>query len=120
MGVEITRAAPDRLSALASVLGRAFVTEPMVRWPLGDHGDLEERFTRAFEYFIEDLIPLGMVWEAGAAVGALVWITPDQAGAWEQAMLSNRRMAALTEDRGRRFDSFWEWSTRSSRTIQPV
>jgi len=51
---------------LASVFGRAFVGEPMMRWPLGDHGDIEERFTRCFEYFLEDLVTLGMVWEAGS------------------------------------------------------
>ena len=109
MGVDITQAAPDRLPALALVFGRAFVTEPMMRWPLGEHGDIEERFTNAFKYFLEDLIPLGMVWEAGHAVGAATWIPPDRADAWAQAQSSDARMHALTEDGGRRYDAFWEW-----------
>jgi hypothetical protein len=68
--VEITQAGSDRLSALASVLGRAFVVEPMMRWPLGGCVDVEERLIRCFEYFIEDLIQVGTVWEAGEAKGA--------------------------------------------------
>jgi ribosomal protein S18 acetylase RimI-like enzyme len=109
VGVEITLAAPDRLSALASVIGRAFVVEPMLRWPLGVHGDVVERFIRGFEYFIEDLIQLGMVWEAGEALGALVWIPPDGAEAWKESQLNQSRMHALTDDGGRRYDAFWEW-----------
>ena len=65
MPVQITRAERDRLPVVASVLGRAFVTEPMMCWPLGPHGDIEERVVRAFEYFLDSLIDLGMVWEAG-------------------------------------------------------
>jgi hypothetical protein len=42
-----------RLTALATIFGRAFVEEPMVRWPLGSNGDLVERFTRGFVYFLE-------------------------------------------------------------------
>jgi Sigma-70, region 4 len=30
---------PDRLVALATVFGRAFVNEPMMRWPIGEEGD---------------------------------------------------------------------------------
>ena len=107
--VEITQAAPDRLSVLASVLGRAFVVEPMMRWPLGVHGDIEERITRCFEYFLESLIELGMVWEAGRGTGAAVWIPPDQLDAWEEAQRQDSRVYALTEDGGRRWDAFWEW-----------
>ncbi len=91
----------------------------MVRWPFGEHGDVEARFIRAFEFFIENLIPLGMVWEAGEAMGALVWISPDQSDAWHQAMLGNSRFRELTEDGGRRFDSLWEW-VESKVPVEPV
>jgi hypothetical protein len=70
--VEIAQATPDRLPALASVLGRAFVVEPMMRWPLGESDDHEARLVRAFEMFMGDPIRLGLVWEAGAATGALI------------------------------------------------
>src|SRR3954462_3720766 len=65
--IEVAQAGPDRLSALAPVFGRAFVSEPMMLWPMGEHGDLVERFTRCFEYSLESLLESGMVWEAGAA-----------------------------------------------------
>jgi hypothetical protein len=98
--VEITQAGSDRLSALASVLGRAFVVEPMMRWPLGGCVDVEERLIRCSEYFIEDLIQVGTVWEAGEAKGALVWIPPDRTDALEEAQLAPRRVYALSEDGG--------------------
>ena len=109
MGVAIARASPDRLAALASVLGRSFVVEPMMCWSLGYHGDLAQRLTRCFEYLLEDLIPLGMVWEAGARDGASVWITPDGADAWSEAQRRDRRVDALTLDEGRRYGAFWAW-----------
>ena len=51
---EIRRAGSERWPVLASLFGRAFVTEPMLRWPLGEHDQVEERFIRCFEYFLED------------------------------------------------------------------
>jgi GNAT superfamily N-acetyltransferase len=106
--VEITQAAPDRRSALASVLGRAFVVEPMMRWPLCGGEDVEGRLIRAFEIFMEDPIRLGMVWEAGAAMGALIWIPADQIDAVDDG---NRAMRSVyeREDGARRFDRFWDW-----------
>jgi GNAT superfamily N-acetyltransferase len=107
--VEITQAAQDRLSVLADVFGRAFVTEPMMQWPLGEHGDIEQRTTRAFEYFLESLIERGLVWEAGRGMGAAVWIPPAQLDAWEEAQRRNARIFSLADDGGRRWDAFWEW-----------
>jgi hypothetical protein len=69
MPIEITRAAPERLADLASVFGRAFVSEPMMTWPLGEGADIEGRLVRAFDFFLEELIELGMVWEETAGLG---------------------------------------------------
>ena len=109
MAIEITRASRDRLAPLASVLGRSFVVEPMMRWSLGDHGDIEERFTGCFAYFLEDLIPLGMVWEAGAADGAAVWVPPAGAEVRREAQTGDTRVEGLTVDGGHRYSVFWEW-----------
>jgi hypothetical protein len=107
--IQVARAGPDRLSALASVFGRAFVDEPMMRWPLGEQGDLVERFTRCFAYFLEDVLGLGVVWEAGAAEGAAVWLPPDRFEPWEDHPWNQPRIRALAEDRGRRYEAFWNW-----------
>jgi ribosomal protein S18 acetylase RimI-like enzyme len=107
--VEITQATPDRLPALADLLGRAFVVEPMMRWSLGVHGDVEERFVRCFEYFLERVIPAGTVWEAGQALGATAWIAPGEMDVWRDAQMTETRMHELTEDGGLRYDAFWTW-----------
>jgi ribosomal protein S18 acetylase RimI-like enzyme len=107
--VAIVRASPDRLDIIASVLGRSFVVEPMLKWSLGAHGDVAERFTRHFACFLEELIPHGMVWEAGMGEGAAVWIPPDRADEWYEAQARDPRVDELTLDGGRRFYAFWEW-----------
>ena len=106
--IQIAQATPDRLPALASVLGRAFAAEPMMRWPLGENDDNQARLVRAFELFTEDPIRLGMVWEAGTAAGALIWIPAGQMDAVEAG---NQAMRSVFErvDGARRFDSFWDW-----------
>jgi GNAT superfamily N-acetyltransferase len=107
VAVEITQAGGDRLATLASVMGRAFVTEPMLRWPLGDGHGLEERCVRCFELFLPNLIEHGLVWEAGDGVGAAVVIPPDKTDVWAAAQL-NPAMHELAED-AERHDAFWEW-----------
>lgn len=101
--------APMRLSALAPVFGRAFVHEPMMRWPLGCDGDLADRFTRCFACFLEAALPLGLVWEAGRSEGAAVWIPPERREAWDSHPWNQTRILALADDGGRRYDAFWDW-----------
>ena len=108
MEVEIGRAGPERWTELASLFGRAFVTEPMMRWPLGEHDRIDERFVRCFEYFLEDLGDCAIVDEAGVAAGAAIWIPAEHEDALESAQ-TQARMHTLTEDGGRRFDFFWSW-----------
>jgi GNAT superfamily N-acetyltransferase len=107
--IKVARASPDRLSALAPVFGRAFVNEPMMRWPMGERGDVVERFTRCFGYVLEALLGLGFVWEAGDAVGAAFWMPPDASGAWAEHPWSQPRISALTDDGGHRYEAFWDW-----------
>jgi GNAT superfamily N-acetyltransferase len=106
--VRLTRA-QSRLSTLAAVFGRAFVNEPMMHWPLGSRGDEAERFTQCFAYFLEAALPLGLVWEAGRAQGAAVWIPPEHNAAWESHPWNQPRILALADDGGRRYDAFWDW-----------
>jgi GNAT superfamily N-acetyltransferase len=94
---------PIRLPVLASTFGRAFVVEPMMRWPLCKGDDVEERLVRAFELFMQDPIRLGLVWEAGSGAGAMIWIPADQRDAVENGNDAMRSVYAQ-EDGGRRFD----------------
>jgi GNAT superfamily N-acetyltransferase len=104
-----------RASVLAPVFGRAFVHEPMMRWPMGSGGDLAQRFTRCFAYFLEVALPLGIVWEAGEAGeageadGVAVWIPPHQQEAWELHPWNQPRIHEVAEDGGRRYAEFWDW-----------
>ena len=101
---------------LAPVFGGAFVDEPMMRWPMGESGDIADRFGRAFGYFLEDALELGLVWEAGDANGAAVWIPPDTFETWERNPWNQSRIRALTDDGGRRYDAFWDWVESHSPT----
>jgi GNAT superfamily N-acetyltransferase len=110
VSIEISRATPDRLPVLCAILGRAFVDEPMLRWSLGTYGDVAQRFVRQFELFSATLVQRGMMWEAGTARGAAVWIPAAEGKAYAQAFDASRsRVHALTQDGGERYDAFWEW-----------
>jgi GNAT superfamily N-acetyltransferase len=107
--IAVATAGPDRLPILAPVFGRAFVDEPMMRWPMGALGDVTLAFTRCFSYFLETALGLGLVLEAGAATGGAVWIPPGQFESWESHPWNQARIEALADDGGRRYDAFWRW-----------
>jgi GNAT superfamily N-acetyltransferase len=104
----ISQATPERIPALASVLGRAFAVEPMMRWALCECDDFEERLIRAFELFMKEPVRLGMVWEAGTATGALIWMPAEQTDALDEANLAMRSVYER-EDGADRFDRLWDW-----------
>ena len=72
-------------------------------------GDVVDRFTRCFGYFLEDVLGLGIVWEVGDPKGAAVWVPPERSEAWAVHPWNQARISALTNDRGRRDDAFWDW-----------
>ncbi|MDH4113408.1 MAG: GNAT family N-acetyltransferase [Actinomycetota bacterium] len=111
MSLEIRRANRTRMPVLASVLARAFIDDPIVRWPLPDDvDDLEDRVRSMFTWAYEDLADLGMVWEAGDADGVAVWVPP---GGDERLIASDKavrgRLATLTFDSGKRYGIIWDW-----------
>jgi GNAT superfamily N-acetyltransferase len=106
---EVRPAGVDRLPALAPVFGRAFVDEPMMRWPAGSPEGAAECFTRCFSYFLELALDLELVWEAGVAMGAAVWIPPGRFESWAGHPWNQERILALTDDGGHRYDAFWRW-----------
>jgi GNAT superfamily N-acetyltransferase len=106
----VAAAGPERRNVLASTFGRAFVNEPMMLWPMGLAGDVADSLTRCFGYFLEQALSLGVVWEVANGNGAAVWVSPEQAGAWEAVdPWTQVRIAALTDDRGERYNCFWAW-----------
>jgi GNAT superfamily N-acetyltransferase len=107
--VEISNAGQDRLGALAAVFGRAFVDDPMMRWPMGVEQKPVERFSRCYALFLELVLEMGLVWEAGTGIGAAVWIPPGTFEGWGDHPWNQERIHKLTDDGGRRYDSFWRW-----------
>jgi GNAT superfamily N-acetyltransferase len=106
---EVRRAGAERREVLAGVFGRAFVGEPMMRWPMGGHGDVAERFGVAFSAFLRLALPEGIVWEAGDGLGAAVWVPPGREETWDLHPWNQPEIAALTADGGKRYDAFWDW-----------
>src|SRR5215469_1180740 len=109
--MEIRAAEPSRLAHIAEVIGRAFVTEPMMAWPMGGRtDDLEERCIRCHAQFLEPLMGRGIIWESTDGRGALVLVPPEQRDALEDALhLDDSRTQNVFDDGGRRFELFWEW-----------
>ena len=109
--VEIRPADSSRLAHVAEVIGRAFVTEPMMTWGLrGLTETLEERCIRFHELFLEPLMDRGIVWESADGHGALVLVPPEEADALDDALaIDDSRTHNVLDDGGRRYELFWEW-----------
>lgn len=55
MTLPISRAGRERMPALARVLARAFVDDPIIRWPLpADVDDIEDRVRSMFTWAYVD------------------------------------------------------------------
>jgi GNAT superfamily N-acetyltransferase len=106
----VARSTPERLGVLAPVFGRAFVDEPMMLWPMGLRGDVVDRLTRCFAYFLEEALEHDLVWEVDGGKGAAVWMAASQPEAWETDHPWHQpRIIELTDDGGHRYQAFWEW-----------
>jgi hypothetical protein len=103
---------PIRTGAhIAEVIGRAFVTEPMMTWPLGGRTDDPRGALHSSErLFLEPLMDRGIVWDTADGHGALVLVRPEQAEAWDDANAHIENSTTdQTDDGGRRSERFWEW-----------
>jgi len=104
MPVSILQATPDRVPALAELLGEAFTDDPMLVWPFGpDETDLVTGFFRAFD---ERIAALGWLWEAGDGLGVAAWIPP---GSDEDMMDVDRAIRPTLASAGARHAEMWEW-----------
>jgi hypothetical protein len=108
-GPAITRATPDRVPALASVLAAGFEADPMVRWPFHDH-DVRSRAEPMFAGLLTEYQRLGIAWEAGDGAGVAGWIPPGSDVGLAQANVATWPLIPqLTDDGGARYRAFWGW-----------
>ena len=108
--IDVRPAGPDRIVDLAAVFGRGFTTEPTFAWAL-DGPNLEARLIRAYELYLERIVPLGVVWEAGPGLGAMVLVSDDRMADWEAAVLDESLVAEIADDGGARHVAYWNWVT---------
>jgi ribosomal protein S18 acetylase RimI-like enzyme len=103
-------AQPSQLTRLCRAMARAFVTEAMMTWPLGDVPDLAAAIEASFRIWDGDNIELGVVFEIANGAGMAVWVAPDLHDRWMRAERRSRpAIHALSEDGGARYEQMWEW-----------
>jgi len=109
--VDIRAAGVDRAPILASLCGRAFFEDPMLRWPLPADDDAPiDSTTKCFEAVLHAYAGAGLLFEAGDAAGMAVWVPPDRLSVFEAMdALSRSAIRPLTDDGGARYDRFWDW-----------
>lgn len=108
--MRILPAAPDEIPALAAVLGRAFVHDPMVVWPMVTGDDLEARIRDLFALVDGLYVGQGWIHRTADGSGVIALVPPESeavARAIDEAVSAG--MAGLTPDGGDRFTRFWEW-----------
>ncbi len=109
MTFDVIPATDARLDALVTVLGRAFVDDPMTRWPLSSGGDMIGRVETMFRLMYGPLIETA-AYEVPDARGFAVWVPP---GATEAMFESDARirsqLAPLTDDGATRYANLWSW-----------
>jgi ribosomal protein S18 acetylase RimI-like enzyme len=106
----IEPAGRDRIDALAAVYARAFLDDPIVRWPLPDTPDVHDRIRQVFAPIYLGIADNGVIWEAGDASGFAVWIPAGAADdMFESDAAVQRSLAPLTADDGERYRVLWDW-----------
>jgi len=106
----VQRAMSSQLGVLSGVLARAFATDPMMRWPLGDVAEPHRALETCFRLLNAGNIELGLVFEVGAGTAAAVWVPPDLAGRWAEVERRARpAIHALSDDDGARYERLWDW-----------
>ena len=110
MSLSIEPAGRDRIDALASTYARAFLDDPIVRWPLPDVHDVPDRIRQVFASIYLGIADDGVIWEAGDADGFAVWIPAGAADdMFESDAAVQRSLAPLTADDGELYRVLWDW-----------
>jgi GNAT superfamily N-acetyltransferase len=106
----IAPACADRVPAVAKMFARAFVDDPLLRWPLGSAPDPLAAIEAEFMGTHTLAARCGCLWEVGDAIGAAAWISPDAAESfWRELFDWTGGIMAHASDGGRRHLMQWEW-----------
>src|SRR5262249_6519695 len=85
MEIAISPVSRGRVPTVAAMTARAFLEEPVLRWPLGDVPDPLAAIEADFVVVQSVAAACGCLWEAGDAIGAAAWISPDILGRfWDE------------------------------------
>jgi len=108
--MQVRLAASSEIPVLAGVLARAFANDPMVRWPMVSGDRLPTRIRTMFEIIDTSLAGEGWMYTAGEGLGAMSLMPPGSAQREQELADTNApALAALTPDRGERYERFWAW-----------
>ena len=100
----VEHATADPVPALAGLLGRAFVDDPMIVWPIGQ--DQLDVVTTMFRTFNDAYVGRGWLWEAGDGDGVAAWVPP---GHDDDMMEVDRAVRPSLENLGTRHGELWDW-----------
>ena len=100
--------------ALAAVLARAFVRDPMVAWPMVSDAGLVARVRRMFEAVDFAFAAEGWMYRAGDGLGAMTLLPPDSdARQAEVEAAIAPSVLPLAPDAGERYQRLWSWVAES-------
>ena len=105
---EIRLAIRADLPSVASLFGRAFIDDVMLRWPLPPETTVED-LTALFAILLDVYWPLDAISVIGGEA-AVVWLPPEEAARFAEIEGPTREaIRPLTDDGGARYDAFWDW-----------
>lgn len=100
----------DRAGPISEMYSRAFLDEPLLRWPLGAVADPLAVIEAEFCSTNVIAAAHGCLWEVGDAQAGAGWISPQAAETyWNELMLGTRGVIAHAIDGGLRHVKQWEW-----------
>lgn len=110
MDVPIEPVGPEAAPALAAVLARAFLQDPMVAWPMATEDDLEARLRTMFEIVDGAYAPEGWLYRVAGGLAAMTLLPPgSEARQLELDLAAAEVVNPLTGDGGSRYGALWDW-----------